>query len=155
MTRKYPLRGYFLGVLSHTTAWDRHWGPQLSWAVAEIKKISKLYGCIPKFLYCLRVNLSLRSKFFNQSFLEKCNFTSEGAWRSQRPLGRPACSYNTKIFKKQNCKEYLCSVEIWYSYLFQGWGTPQFCWNITLRCEITFSYLFSGIPPKSAVNISL
>ena len=26
-TRKYPLRGYFLGVLSHTTAWDRHWGP--------------------------------------------------------------------------------------------------------------------------------
>ena len=24
-TRKYPLRGYFLGVLTHTTAWDRHW----------------------------------------------------------------------------------------------------------------------------------
>ena len=21
-TRKYPLRGYFLGVLTHTTAWD-------------------------------------------------------------------------------------------------------------------------------------
>ena len=38
---------------------------QLSRAVAEIKKISKLYGSIPKFLYCLRVNLSLRSKFFN------------------------------------------------------------------------------------------
>ena len=24
-TRKYPLRGYFLGVLTHTTAWDRLW----------------------------------------------------------------------------------------------------------------------------------
>ena len=24
-TRKYPLRGYILGVLTHTTAWDRHW----------------------------------------------------------------------------------------------------------------------------------
>ena len=23
LTRKYPLRGYFLGVLTHTTAWDR------------------------------------------------------------------------------------------------------------------------------------
>ena len=26
MTRKYPLRRYILGVLTHTTAWDRHWG---------------------------------------------------------------------------------------------------------------------------------
>ena len=26
ITRKYPLRGYFLGVLTHTTAWDRLWG---------------------------------------------------------------------------------------------------------------------------------
>ena len=26
MTRKYPLRGYFLGVLTHTTAWDQLWG---------------------------------------------------------------------------------------------------------------------------------
>ena len=25
MTRKYPLRGYILGVLTHPTAWDRHW----------------------------------------------------------------------------------------------------------------------------------
>ena len=25
-TRKYPLGGYFLGVLTHTTAWDRLWG---------------------------------------------------------------------------------------------------------------------------------
>ena len=25
-TRKYPLRGYILGVLTHTTAWDQHWG---------------------------------------------------------------------------------------------------------------------------------
>ena len=25
-TRKYPLSGYILGVLTHTTAWDRHWG---------------------------------------------------------------------------------------------------------------------------------
>ena len=25
-TRKYPLRGYFLGVLTYTTAWDRLWG---------------------------------------------------------------------------------------------------------------------------------
>ena len=24
-TRKYPLRGYILGVLTHTTAWNRHW----------------------------------------------------------------------------------------------------------------------------------
>ena len=24
-TRKYPLRGYILGVLTHTTAWDLHW----------------------------------------------------------------------------------------------------------------------------------
>ena len=26
LTRKYPLRGYFLGVLTHTTAWNRLWG---------------------------------------------------------------------------------------------------------------------------------
>ena len=26
LIRKYPLRGYFLGVLTHTTAWDRLWG---------------------------------------------------------------------------------------------------------------------------------
>ena len=26
MTRKYPLRGYILGVLAHTTAWDQMWG---------------------------------------------------------------------------------------------------------------------------------
>ena len=25
-TRKYLLCGYILGVLTHTTAWDRHWG---------------------------------------------------------------------------------------------------------------------------------
>ena len=25
-TRKYPLHGYFLGVLAHTTAWDQLWG---------------------------------------------------------------------------------------------------------------------------------
>ena len=25
-TRKYLLRGYILGVLTHTTAWDQHWG---------------------------------------------------------------------------------------------------------------------------------
>ena len=26
LTRKYPLRGYILGVLTHSTAWDRHRG---------------------------------------------------------------------------------------------------------------------------------
>ena len=26
ITRKYPLRGYILCVLTHTTAWDQHWG---------------------------------------------------------------------------------------------------------------------------------
>ena len=25
-TRKYPLCGYILGVLKHTTAWDQNWG---------------------------------------------------------------------------------------------------------------------------------
>ena len=25
LTRNYPLRGHFLGVLTHTTAWDRLW----------------------------------------------------------------------------------------------------------------------------------
>ena len=25
-TRKYPLRGYILGVLTHTAAWDGLWG---------------------------------------------------------------------------------------------------------------------------------
>ena len=25
-TRKYPLYGYILGVLSHTTVLDQHWG---------------------------------------------------------------------------------------------------------------------------------
>ena len=24
--RKYPLCGYILGVLTHTTTWDQHWG---------------------------------------------------------------------------------------------------------------------------------
>ena len=26
VTRKYPLRGYILGVLTHTTTWDQIWG---------------------------------------------------------------------------------------------------------------------------------
>ena len=26
VTRKYLLRGYILGVLTHTTAWDQNWG---------------------------------------------------------------------------------------------------------------------------------
>ena len=26
LIRKYPLRGYIIGVLAHTSAWDRHWG---------------------------------------------------------------------------------------------------------------------------------
>ena len=26
IARKYPLRGYILSVLMHTTTWDRHWG---------------------------------------------------------------------------------------------------------------------------------
>ena len=26
VTRKYPLRGYILGVLTHTTTWDQLWG---------------------------------------------------------------------------------------------------------------------------------
>ena len=25
-TRKYPLRRYILDMLTHATAWDRHWG---------------------------------------------------------------------------------------------------------------------------------
>ena len=29
-TRKYPLQGYILGVLTHTTAWDRHWGGNIT-----------------------------------------------------------------------------------------------------------------------------
>ena len=34
LTRKYPLRGYILGVLTHTTAWDRHWrGDETLWLV--------------------------------------------------------------------------------------------------------------------------
>ena len=34
LTRKYPLRGYILGVLTHTTAWDRHWrGDETLWLI--------------------------------------------------------------------------------------------------------------------------
>ena len=29
-TRKYPLCKYILGVLTHTTAWDRHWGGDIT-----------------------------------------------------------------------------------------------------------------------------
>ena len=29
-TRKYPLRRYILGVLTHTTACDRHWGGDIT-----------------------------------------------------------------------------------------------------------------------------
>ena len=47
---------------------------QLSRAVAEIKKINRAQNYITKFLHCPRVNLSLKSKFFNQGFLNKCNF---------------------------------------------------------------------------------
>ena len=36
-TRKYPLRGYILGVLAHTTALDRLWGgaETLEWQFLE------------------------------------------------------------------------------------------------------------------------
>ena len=26
LTRKYPLRGYILSMLTHTTTWDKNWG---------------------------------------------------------------------------------------------------------------------------------
>ena len=32
ITRKYPLCGYILGMLTHTTAWDQHWGGLKHWS---------------------------------------------------------------------------------------------------------------------------
>ena len=41
MTRKYPLRGYILGVLTHTTAWDRLWGGDILFKLSEFQKASQ------------------------------------------------------------------------------------------------------------------
>ena len=42
-TRKYPLRGYIQGVLTHTTAWDRHLGDDeiLEWVLICAKGTAK------------------------------------------------------------------------------------------------------------------
>ena len=47
---------------------------KLSRAATGIKKKYKLYDYNPKFLWCLKVKMTLRSKFFNQLFLNKCSF---------------------------------------------------------------------------------
>ena len=39
MTRKYPLRGYILGVLTHTTALDRFWGGFYSPLFHRVKEL--------------------------------------------------------------------------------------------------------------------
>ena len=41
VTRKYPLRRYILGVLTHTTAWDRHWwvDESLKWVLMYIARL--------------------------------------------------------------------------------------------------------------------
>ena len=41
VTRKYPLRGYIVGVLTHTTAWDRHWrgDKTLNWVLIYLSSL--------------------------------------------------------------------------------------------------------------------
>ena len=48
LTRKYPLRVYFLGVLTHTTAWDRLWvgeKTQVSSGSMTMMKLGSVTGC--------------------------------------------------------------------------------------------------------------
>ena len=56
ITRKYPLCGYFLGVLMHTTAWDRLWrGEQtqvLVWNSLGIATHSSNLTCLLKLWPC-------------------------------------------------------------------------------------------------------
>ena len=44
-TWKYPLRGYILGVLTHTTTWDQHWGGDeiLKWVLMHVAWLNLTY----------------------------------------------------------------------------------------------------------------
>ena len=46
-TRKYPLCGYILGVLTHTTAWDRHWrgDETLNWVLIKVACFHLAWYC--------------------------------------------------------------------------------------------------------------
>ena len=56
VTRKYPLRGYFLGVLTHTTAWDRLWGGEktqvLVWNSLGVASLGSSLICLLKLWPC-------------------------------------------------------------------------------------------------------
>ena len=47
MTRKYPLSRYILGVLTHTTAWDQHWGGNvtLKWVLIYAARLRLAQFC--------------------------------------------------------------------------------------------------------------
>ena len=51
-----------------------HSATQCPWGLSGWKKICRIWDYNPKFLHCLGVNLSLKPKFFNQGFLNKCDF---------------------------------------------------------------------------------
>ena len=56
LTRKYPLRRYFLGVLTHTTAWDRLWGSEqtqvLVWNSLSVASLVSSLICLLKLWPC-------------------------------------------------------------------------------------------------------
>ena len=77
-TRKYPLRGYFLGVLTHTTAWDRLWGGDVfsrlyirSSALPRIAVVG--LGCWNCEHVILRVAIRINIRIYDHDETWKCD----------------------------------------------------------------------------------
>ena len=61
-TKKYPLRGYILGVLMHTTAWDQLWGRDVLLRLYIRSSASPRMAAVwPGFWHSDHVALKLRS----------------------------------------------------------------------------------------------
>ena len=87
LTRKYPLRGYLLGVLTHTTAWDRLWGGDVfkqawnfnfcTWKATRIK-----WFLSSRILEVLNeIKIKRWKWYYNQMILKIWNFWNLKAFR--------------------------------------------------------------------------
>ena len=70
------------------------------WLILNFSKV--VWDINTKFLpVVVLIRIQLSTKFGASRYT-----TSEGAWRSQRPLDRPASIFNIKVLRNQNCKGY-------------------------------------------------
>ena len=106
ITRKYPLRGYFLGVLTHTTAWDRLWGGDVflrlyirSSASPRVAAVG--LGCWNCEHVILRVAIRINIRIYDHDETWKCDRMQVAGCRLALPCPAQQCTtvYQVDIYK--------------------------------------------------------